>query len=75
MNVNIGKTQKYYHSIGSESLCDCNYCKNYYAQVKASYPEIASYLASLERGKLHPIKSGAKTTLFLKSEILKRNWQ
>jgi hypothetical protein len=47
MNVNIGKTQKYYHSIGTESLCDCNYCKNYYAQVKASYPEIASYLASL----------------------------
>jgi predicted DNA-binding transcriptional regulator AlpA len=28
-----------------------------------------------KRGKLHPIKSGAKTTLFLKSEILKRNWQ
>jgi hypothetical protein len=27
------------------------------------------------RGKLHPIKSSAKTTLFLKSEILKRNWQ
>jgi excisionase family DNA binding protein len=28
-----------------------------------------------KRGKLHPIKTGAKTTLFLKSEILKRNWQ
>jgi predicted DNA-binding transcriptional regulator AlpA len=28
-----------------------------------------------KRGRLHPIKSGAKTTLFLKSEILKRNWQ
>jgi hypothetical protein len=28
-----------------------------------------------KRGKLHPIKSSAKTTLFLKSEILKRNWQ
>jgi hypothetical protein len=26
-------------------------------------------------GKLHPIKSSAKTTLFLKSEVLKRNWQ
>jgi hypothetical protein len=28
-----------------------------------------------KRGKLHPIKSGSKTTLYLKSEILKRNWQ
>jgi predicted DNA-binding transcriptional regulator AlpA len=28
-----------------------------------------------KRGKLHPVKSGAKTTLFLKSEIQKRNWQ
>jgi hypothetical protein len=47
MNVNIEKTKKYYHSIGPESLCDCNYCKNYYVQIKADYPEIASYLASL----------------------------
>jgi predicted DNA-binding transcriptional regulator AlpA len=28
-----------------------------------------------KRGKLHPIKSSGKTTLFLKSEILKRSWQ
>jgi hypothetical protein len=28
-----------------------------------------------KRGKLHPIKSSGKTTLYLKSEILKRNWQ
>jgi predicted DNA-binding transcriptional regulator AlpA len=27
------------------------------------------------RGKLHPIKTSAKTTLYLKSEILKRNWK
>jgi hypothetical protein len=27
-----------------------------------------------KRGKLHPIKSSSKTTLFLKSEVLKRNW-
>jgi hypothetical protein len=45
--MNIKKTQKYYHSIGSESLCNCNYCKNYYAQIKADYPAVASYLASL----------------------------
>jgi hypothetical protein len=47
MHVNIEKTRKYYHSIGPESLCDCNYCKNYYSQIKADYPAVASYLLSL----------------------------
>lgn len=28
-----------------------------------------------KRGKIHPIKSSEKNTLYLKSEILKRNWQ
>ena len=28
-----------------------------------------------KRGKLHPVKSSEKSTLYLKSEILKRNWQ
>lgn len=28
-----------------------------------------------KRGKLHPIKTSDKSTLFLKSEVLKRNWQ
>lgn len=28
-----------------------------------------------KRGKLHPVKSSEKNTLYLKSEILKRNWQ
>ena len=28
-----------------------------------------------KRGKLHPIKASEKSTLYLKSEILKRNWQ
>lgn len=27
------------------------------------------------RGKLHPMKSSEKNTLYLKSEVLKRNWQ
>jgi hypothetical protein len=46
VNVNIEKTQKYYHSMQPDSLCDCNYCKNYYTQIKADYPAIESYLAS-----------------------------
>ena len=28
-----------------------------------------------KRGKLHPLKTSEKNTLYLKSEILKRNWQ
>lgn len=28
-----------------------------------------------KRGKLHPIKASDKSTLYLKSEVLKRNWQ
>lgn len=28
-----------------------------------------------KRGRLHPIKTSEKSTLYLKSEILKRNWQ
>lgn len=29
----------------------------------------------VKRGKLHPVKSSEKNTLYLKSEIVKRNWQ
>lgn len=29
----------------------------------------------VKTGKLHPIKASEKTTLFLKSEVLRRNWQ
>ena len=28
-----------------------------------------------KRGKLHPVKTSEKNTLYLKSEVLKRNWQ
>ena len=28
-----------------------------------------------KRGKLHPVKTSEKNTLYLESEILKRNWQ
>ena len=47
MNVDIRKTQNYYEVLDSESLCHCNYCKNYYSQIKSAYPAVASYLSSL----------------------------
>ena len=34
------------------------------------------YISELaKKDKLHPIKASEKNTLFLKSEVLKRNWQ
>lgn len=47
IKVNIEKTKKYYDSLEQESLCNCNYCKNYYLQVREKYPKVSSYLDSL----------------------------
>jgi hypothetical protein len=47
MNANIERTRTYYKSLTPEDLCDCNYCKNYVQQIRAAYPEVADYLASL----------------------------
>ena len=47
MNIDIKKTKEYYNSISVNDLCDCNYCKNYYAQIKSIYPLVSDYLASM----------------------------
>lgn len=47
MDANIEKTRAYYNALGPENICDCDYCRNYCARVKAAYPEVARYLASL----------------------------
>lgn len=44
MKVDIEKTKNYYNSITTQKLCDCDYCKNYYLQIKFAYPEVARYL-------------------------------
>lgn len=41
------KTRAYYHNLGPEDICRCDYCRNYCARVKEAYPEVALYLASL----------------------------
>lgn len=66
MRVNIAKTKEYYQSIRQEDLCSCAYCKNYYLQVKAAYPDVSNYLCSLgadiekplETSPLEPDESG-----------------
>ena len=40
MAINVEQTKKYYKDIKQEDLCDCNYCKNYYLQVKDAYPTL-----------------------------------
>ena len=47
MKPNIEKTRAYYRNLGPENICDCAYCQNYCARVKAAYPEVARYLDSL----------------------------
>lgn len=47
MNVTIDQTREYYRSMDINSLCDCNYCKNYRLQIKTAYPDVAAYLDAL----------------------------
>ena len=47
MDIDVKKTWKYYKSIATDDLCACNYCKNYYLQVRSAYPLVADYLASI----------------------------
>ena len=37
----IEKTRAYYRTLGPENICDCAYCQNYCARIKAAYPEVA----------------------------------
>lgn len=46
LKVDIEKTKRYYSSLKQDDLCDCDYCKNYYFQVKTEYPEVATYLSA-----------------------------
>lgn len=41
MRPDIEKTRAYYRALGPENICDCAYCRNYCARVKAAYPEVA----------------------------------
>ena len=44
MRTDIEKTRAYYRALGPENICDCAYCRNYCARVKAAYPEVACNL-------------------------------
>ncbi len=44
MDANLERNRAYYAQLPFGALCDCAYCRNYYSQVKAAYPEVTAYL-------------------------------
>ena len=36
--MDIIKTENYYRTLNDDSLCSCDYCRNYYKEVKKAYP-------------------------------------
>lgn len=47
MNINLDRTKLYYKSEADKNLCDCEYCKNYYQNIKKAYPKIDEYLKNI----------------------------
>ena len=41
-SVDREKTEQYYRT---HTLCDCVYCRNYYAQVKTQFPQLDAFLS------------------------------
>ena len=41
-SVDREKTEQYYRT---HTLCDCVYCRNYYAQVKTRFPQLDAFLS------------------------------
>lgn len=40
--VDFEATKKYYKS---HSLCECDYCQNYYSQIKGKFPKLEKFLS------------------------------
>lgn len=43
-SVNTEKTKKYYEI---HTLCNCAYCRNFYAQAKDKFPKLSAFLSNL----------------------------
>ena len=44
MKIDIVKTREYYNLLSSDMLCDCDYCKLYYAKSRKEFLELALWL-------------------------------
>ena len=81
VNMNISDTMLY--QMGEPIPLTMADFQNFVAQRVVNATEAAEILDCsrqnvidlTKRGKLHPIKSSEKNTLYLRGEILKRNWQ
>lgn len=82
-DVNMTITDTMLHRIGIEVPLTISDFKNFVVQRVINASEAADILNCsrqnlldlTKRGKLHPLKTSEKNTLYLKSEVLKRNWQ
>jgi len=45
--MDVIKTENYYRTLDNDSLCCCDYCRNYYKEVKGTYPGLSNYLAGM----------------------------
>ena len=49
-SVDTEQTQRY---DAAHSLCDCGYCRNYYAQIKGKLPKLDAFLNEKSSVRLH----------------------
>lgn len=71
--MNVQKTKEYYEKLNTDDLCQCDYCRNYYKQIKSAYPLLAEYLLNLgvdiekpfETGPLEPDEDGYIEYIFI----------
>ena len=45
--MDIRKTENYYKTLSEDDLCGCDYCKNYYKEIKTAYPLLTEYLKGI----------------------------
>ncbi len=82
-DVNMTVTDSMLYHIGKKVPLSMSDFKNFVVQRVINATEAAellncsrqNVLELTKRGKLHPIKTSERNTLYLKSEVLKRNWQ
>ena len=57
MPIDIKKTKEYYENTAGAQVCSCEDCQNYAANIKAAYPELDAYLASLGAAIAKPFET------------------
>lgn len=45
--MDIEKTRLFYEQLSPDNLCNCEYCQNYFKEVRKTYPKVAEYLDSI----------------------------